>query len=167
MHHVSLLRDTPLQSTKWYVKRRELTSAQSQEQDAQEVPVRWVHSPAASCAHNGEHCIPFPTQKETQFLRVQPTRTCFTVPHHVHITLIRTSQEAMDFCLYPISAKRSAVQQILPLIESDAVTGREMYCTTYEFSIYFCGCGGRSSAWLERLPVTQEVEGSSPFGPAE
>ena len=25
---------------------------------------------------------------------------------------------------------------------------------------------GRSSAWLERLPVTQEVEGSSPFGPA-
>jgi hypothetical protein len=26
---------------------------------------------------------------------------------------------------------------------------------------------GRSSAWLERLPVTQEVEGSSPFGPAK
>ena len=25
---------------------------------------------------------------------------------------------------------------------------------------------GRSSVWLERLPVTQEVEGSSPFGPA-
>ncbi len=24
----------------------------------------------------------------------------------------------------------------------------------------------RSSAWLERLPVKEEVEGSSPFGPA-
>jgi hypothetical protein len=52
-------------------------------------------------------------------------------------------------------------------LEQNFRTCLKKYCLMRQYRLNLMFLRGRSSAWLERLPVTQEVEGSSPFGPAE
>ena len=52
---------------------------------------------------------------------------------------------------------------------SDSLSARYLLaCNFSPFLVYLSrSSGGGSSAWLERLPVTQEVAGSSPVRPAK
>jgi hypothetical protein len=44
--------------------------------------------------------------------------------------------------------------------------GKLIFMKTFINSLIFISIWARSSAWIERFPPKEEVEGSNPFGPA-